>query len=89
VKDAASPQEQFGVVWFTAQTNVNRAGNLVTLDDITLTKASFPASPDKADQYLQALRSAGPTQMADLSFGHLQAELSVTQAEKARRSPSR
>src|SRR5262245_33349940 len=49
VKDAASPQEQFGVVWFTAQTNVNRAANLVTLDDIQLTKASFPASPGQAD----------------------------------------
>src|SRR5262245_57603496 len=32
VKDVASPQEQFGVIWFTAQTNVNRAANLVTLD---------------------------------------------------------
>ena len=87
VKDAASPQEQFGVVWFTAQTNVNRAGNLVTLDDITLTKANFPASPDKADQYLQALRSVAPAQMADLSFGHLQAELSVTQAESTPQKP--
>ena len=87
VKDAASPQEQFGVIWFTAQTNVNRAGNLVTLDDITLTKANFPASPDKADQYLQALRSVAPAQMADLSYGHLQAELSVTQAESTPQKP--
>ncbi len=87
VKDAASPQEQFGVVWFSAQTNVNRAGNLVTLDDITLTKANFPASPEKADQYLQALRSVAPAQMADLSYGHLQAELSVTQAESTPQKP--
>jgi hypothetical protein len=87
VKDAASPQEQFGVVWFTAQTNVNRAGNLVTLDGITLTKANFPASPDKADQYLQALRSVAPAQMANLSFGHLQAELAVTEAESTPQKP--
>src|SRR5262245_27454609 len=46
VKDAISPEEQFGVIWFTAKTNVNRAENLVTLDDITLTKANFPATPD-------------------------------------------
>src|SRR5215831_10184625 len=45
VKDTASPVEQFGVVWFTATTNVNRAENLVTLDDITLTRGSFPATP--------------------------------------------
>jgi hypothetical protein len=87
VKNAVSPQEQFGVIWFTAQTNVNRAGNLVTLDNIQLTKASFPASPDQADSYLQALRSVAPTQMADLSFGHLQAELAVTQAESTPQKP--
>ena len=83
VKDAISPQEQFGVVWFTAKTNVNRAENLVTLDDITITKGSFPATPDKADQYLQALRASAPREMADLSLLHLKAELAVAQAESA------
>ena len=61
VKDAVSPEEQFGVIWFTAKTNVNRAENLVTLDDITITKGNFPATPDKADQYLQALRGERAT----------------------------
>ena len=87
VKDAVSPQEHFGVVWFTAKTNINRAANLVTLDDLTITKGSFPATPDKADQYLQALRSSAPQQMADLSFEHLKAEIAVTQAESAPQKP--
>ncbi len=87
VKDATSPEEQYGVIWFTARTNVNRAGNLVTLDDITIAKGSFPASSDKADQYLQALRASAPRQMADLSFAHLEAELAVTQAESAPQKP--
>jgi hypothetical protein len=87
VKDATSPQEHFGVVWFTAKTNVNRAENLVTLDDITLTKGSFPATPDKADQYLQALRASAPQQMADLSLNHLKAEVAVAQAESAPQKP--
>ena len=80
MKDAISPEEQFGVIWFTATTNVNRAENLVTLDDITLTRGSFPATPDKADQYLQALRSSAPRQMGDLSLDHLKAELKETSA---------
>jgi hypothetical protein len=83
VKDAISPEEHFGVIWFTAKTNVNRAEALVTLDDITITKGSFPATPDKADQYLQALRASAPRQMADLSFEHLKAELAVAHAESA------
>jgi hypothetical protein len=83
VKDPISPQEHFGVIWFTAKTNVNRTEGLVTLDDITITKGSFPATPDKADQYLQALRASAPQQMTDLSFDHLKAELAVAQAESA------
>ena len=59
----------------------------MTLDDITITKGSFPATPDKADQYLQALRSSAPQQMADLSFEHLKAEIAVTQAESAPQKP--
>ena len=87
VKDAVSPEEQFGVIWFSAKTNVNRAENMVTLDDITITKGSFPATPDKADQYLQALRASAPRQMANLSFEHLKAELAVAQAESAPQKP--
>jgi hypothetical protein len=83
VKDAISPEEQFGVIWFTAKTNVNRAEALVTLDDITITKGNFPATPEKADQYLQALRASAPRHMEDLSFEHLKAELAVAQAESA------
>ena len=87
VKDAISPEEQFGVIWFTAKTDVNRAENLVTLDDITITKGNFPATPDKAHQYLQALRASARRQMADLSFEHLKAEIAVAQAESAPQKP--
>src|SRR5262245_12718164 len=87
VKDAVSPEEHFGVIWFTAKTNVNRAENLVSLDDITITRGNFPTAPDKADQYLQVLRTTVPQQMADLSLAHLKAELAVAQAESAPQRP--
>jgi hypothetical protein len=87
VKDAASPGEQFGVVWFTAKTDVDRADNLVTAEDITITKGSFPASPDKTDQYVKALQASMPQQMGDLSFAHLKAEIAVAQAESAPQKP--
>jgi hypothetical protein len=87
VKDAASPDEQFGVIWFTAKTNVNRAENLVTLEDIAITKGNFPASPDRTDQYVRALQASAPQQMADISLAHLQAEITVAQAESAPQKP--
>src|SRR5262245_46594717 len=87
VRDASSPMEQFGVIWFTAKTNVNRAGNRVTVEDIAITKGSFPAAADKADPYLQSLRQSAPRQMSDLSVNHLRAELAVAQAEAAPQHP--
>jgi len=87
IKNAISPQEQFGVIWFDAKTNVSRAENLVTLNDIAITKGSFPASPNNTEQYLQALRSSAPRQMADLSLEHLQAEIAVAQAQSAPQKP--
>src|SRR5262245_54679609 len=58
IKDVVSPEEHFGSIWFTAKTDVNRAVNRVTLEDITITKGNFPATSDKTDQYLQALRAS-------------------------------
>jgi hypothetical protein len=87
VKDATSPQETYGVIWFTAKTNVNRAENLVSLEDITITKGNFPANPGKTEQYLQALRESAPATMADLSLAHLKADVAVTQAESAPQKP--
>jgi hypothetical protein len=75
------------VIWFTAKADVDRADNLVTLEDITITKGSFPASPDKTDTYVKALQASAPRQMADISFAHLKAEIAVAQAEGSPQKP--
>jgi hypothetical protein len=87
VKDTASPQESFGVIWFTAKTLVHRLEGAVTLEDLTITKANFPATPAKADQYLQALKTNVPQQVSGISLARLEACVAVTQAESVQQKP--
>ncbi|WP_146654142.1 hypothetical protein [Labilithrix luteola] len=48
----------YGIVWLDAKATTDRARGVVTLDDVQLTRASFPAAKDKEGQYLTALRGA-------------------------------
>jgi hypothetical protein len=87
VKDAASPQENFGVIWFTAKTLTHRLEGAVTLEDLTITKANFPATPGKADQYLQGLMASVPQHVSGISLARLEACVAVTQAESVQQKP--
>lgn len=60
VATQASPTPTFGVIWFTARTDVDKQSRVVTLHDIEITRASFPTAADQSDAYLQTLRGAVP-----------------------------
>lgn len=45
-KRSDSDRETFGVIWATARTQVDRIARMVTLEEVALTKSSFPALPD-------------------------------------------
>jgi len=81
VTTKASPQQVFGVVWFTARTDVDREDSLVTLDDFKITKTNFPSLPDKGQGFLAPLQSQLPAGSKTVSLVRLEANLAVTQAE--------
>lgn len=83
VATQASPTPTFGVVWFTARTDVDKQTRIVTLHDIELTRASFPTQPDQADAYLQTLRGAVPQGVLTIALDRLEANLQVTRATQA------
>ena len=43
-KDSAA---RYGVIWFNARTEVDKVNRLVTLDQVQLTKVTFPAAAEK------------------------------------------
>lgn len=83
VATPASPTPTFGVIWFSARTDVDKQSRIVTLRDIELTRASFPTAPDQADAYLQTLRGAVPQGVVTIALDRLEANLQVTRATQA------
>src|SRR5579884_1829705 len=43
---AKGDNSTYGVVWFSARTEVDKVNRLVTLDNIELTKVKFPVAPE-------------------------------------------
>jgi hypothetical protein len=82
VQDPASPLPSYGVVWISARTEVDRSNRLVTLEDIRITRASFPSHPASEGAYLATIRKNAPTLVRQLSLDRLQASLAVTRAER-------
>jgi hypothetical protein len=76
----------YGVAWFSARTDTDKALRQVTLSQITIDKVSFPTAPSQQDHYrslLQAIAARG-SQVASLDT--LEASLAIGREEGATRS---
>jgi uncharacterized membrane protein YgcG len=87
VEHPASPQQDFGVIWFTARTQVDKENRTVALTNLQVPKASFPGAPAQVDTYLQLLRNHVPANVATISLDRLQANLAVTEAQGVQQKP--
>src|SRR5437879_8520573 len=86
VEDPVSSQPRYGVIWFTARTEVDKEGRMVALEDVTVSKADFPTTPDGGAAYLAALRQTLSGQPVTTALGRLQAEPDVERVEDPSRS---
>jgi hypothetical protein len=81
VESQASPEPRYGVIWFTARTQVDKETGMVTLEDLTVSKADFPTVPDGGAGYVAALQRSLADAPLTIALDRLQAELEVEQAE--------
>jgi len=72
----------FGVVWITAQANIDKEQGIVTLNNLQVTKANFPTAPKDADQILAALRAKIPAAPIHLPLAQVQANVEISGAIK-------
>jgi hypothetical protein len=82
VESAASPLQHFGVVWFSARTEVDKVNRLVALADFRVDKVAFPSEPDRAADYQKVLERRLPRDVARISLDRVQAALAVTEAQR-------
>ena len=81
VQTKASAEPTYGVIWLSARTEVDKTNHMVTLEDIQIKRGSFPAKPEKTDEYLSILRKNTPGMVKQVALDRLQANLAITKAE--------
>lgn len=81
ITDGQSQQTAYGVLWFTARTEIDKLNRLVLMADFRITRVSFPAAADRAGLYEQLIRQQVPQSVEVIALDRLLADL-ATQAEK-------
>jgi hypothetical protein len=79
VKSEGSNDTAYGVIWFTARTEVDKVNRTVTLYNFNLTKYKFPSVANNGAQYAQALKS-DLTWSQSIPLDMLQSSLATTAA---------
>jgi hypothetical protein len=83
VQLAGAKDPTFGVIWFTARTDVDKVNRVVFLEDMNITRVSFPSSPAKAAAWQAALNESEQGKKSKaISLDRLQADLGIVQQRK-------
>ena len=83
VQPAGAKDPTFGVIWFTARTDVDKVDRVVFLEDMNITRVSFPSAPANAAAWQAALQeSESGKKSKAIALDRLEADLGVVQAKK-------
>ena len=81
VQTAGSDRQTYGVVQFTARTEVDKVNRMVTLEDFHITNSEFPTAPDKASEYAAILQREQLSKVKTIALDRLLANLAAESAE--------
>ena len=81
ITDGQSKQTAYGVVWFTARTEIDKINRLVRLADFRITRVSFPGADDRASLYQSLMQQQVPQAGEVIALDRLLADLTA-QTEK-------
>ncbi len=71
----------YGVAWVSARTTVDKQERLVELDDLEISRASFPSETQKEASYVEALRRDVVPNTRLIALDRLEAALALLEAE--------
>jgi len=74
---------KYGVVWFTAQTEVDKVNRQVTLDHFQITRVKLPALPAKEPEYQAFLQAKLPGKSKVIALDRMEAALEVSDSGQA------
>ncbi len=79
VRTEGKEQPTYGVVWFTARTEVDKVNREVTLDNFLITKVRFPTAESKETEYQQIMQQKVPSESRSIALDRLLAELATAE----------
>jgi hypothetical protein len=83
VQPAGAKDPTFGVIWFTARTDVDKVNRVVYLEDLNINRSSFPSAPGKAAAWQALLQENEPGKKSKaISLDRLEADLGIVTAQK-------
>jgi hypothetical protein len=81
VENKSDHKLNYGVVWFTGNTEVDKVNRRVTLDNFQITKLTFPALESKQSGYEQFLTSRLKGKSKVVALDRLEAAMAASEAE--------
>lgn len=82
VANGSAAQPSYGVLWFEARTEIDKAKRLVSFSDIRVTRVSFPSAPDKTSLLQSALQSHARQRGEAIALDRLLAEMAANDASR-------
>jgi hypothetical protein len=83
VMSTTNKTTKYGVLWFTAKTEVDKVNRQVTLDDFRITKVKFPTMEAKEADYQTFLQAKLPKAARVMALDRLEASLAASESEQA------
>jgi hypothetical protein len=84
IKTPGTAGTNYGVIWFTARTEVDKVNRVVSLSEFTLTKQNFPTLANNGAAYATAFGRAMPW-TESMPLDELETALSTTSVERQQR----
>ena len=82
VSGKTSKTTKYGVVWFTARTEVDKVNRQVTLADFQITKVKFPTMESREAEYQKFLQAKLPTKSRVVALDRMEAALAASDSGK-------
>jgi hypothetical protein len=95
VRDTGAAEPTYGVIWLSSRTDVDKTSRLVSLEGLTITRASFPSAPGSQGGWQASLQRLLPEACKTIALDRLESELAVQQqvakgsAQALRNTPPR
>jgi hypothetical protein len=79
---AKEDNANYGVIWFTARTEVDKSDRMVLLQDAKIDRISLPSDKAAEAAFLDMARRHVPTATREIPLDHLEAALAASQSAK-------